>query len=158
MKWFQNISAIEDLRKQYRMLLKKYHPDNPSGSVQATQEINREYDELFDILQKGEHRESHAEKHTSAEEGLFKETLQKIIHFNIDIEIIGNWIWCFNCYGYKDKLKALGFKWAPKKKAWIWHPLPYNKYHSGDVPLDEIRGKYGTQTLRKRNASAALDD
>lgn len=47
MKWFQNIHTIEELRKEYRILLKKYHPDNNGGSVEITQEINAEYDALF---------------------------------------------------------------------------------------------------------------
>lgn len=47
MKYFKNVNTLEDLRKQYKELLKKFHPDNPEGSTEATQEINSEYDELF---------------------------------------------------------------------------------------------------------------
>lgn len=51
-KWFKNVSSVEKLRKQYRELLKKFHPDNEGGSVEATQEINAEYDRLFADLSK----------------------------------------------------------------------------------------------------------
>ena len=44
MKWFVGINTIAELRTKYRQLLKKYHPDNPGGSVEITQEINKEYD------------------------------------------------------------------------------------------------------------------
>lgn len=27
-KWFRNITTIEELRSEYKELLKKYHPDN----------------------------------------------------------------------------------------------------------------------------------
>lgn len=30
----------------------KYHPDNENGSTKITQQINQEYDALFDILSK----------------------------------------------------------------------------------------------------------
>lgn len=50
MKYFKNIETLEELRRQYKELLKKFHPDNPSGSTEATQEINAEYDKLFNIL------------------------------------------------------------------------------------------------------------
>ena len=42
--YFKNPKTLEDLRKQYRDLLKQYHPDNPAGSTEACQEINAEYD------------------------------------------------------------------------------------------------------------------
>ena len=45
-KWFTGVKTVEELRKKYRELLKKYHPDNESGSVEITQEINAEYDNL----------------------------------------------------------------------------------------------------------------
>ena len=54
MKYFNNVSTLEDLRRQYKELLKKYHPDNPQSSTEACQEINAEYDRLFkrEVLQK----------------------------------------------------------------------------------------------------------
>ncbi|RAZ94948.1 J domain-containing protein, partial [Klebsiella oxytoca] len=47
MKYFNNVNTLEELRRQYKELLKKYHPDNPQGSTEACQEINAEYDRLF---------------------------------------------------------------------------------------------------------------
>lgn len=43
-KYFSNVQTLEELRKQYRDLLKRFHPDNANGSTEATQEINAEYD------------------------------------------------------------------------------------------------------------------
>ena len=47
MTYFKNVETLEELRKQYKQLLKQYHPDNPNGSTEATQQINAEYDKLF---------------------------------------------------------------------------------------------------------------
>ena len=49
--YFAGVTDIETLRKRYRELLKKYHPDN-GGSVSEMQSINAEYDRLFDDLSK----------------------------------------------------------------------------------------------------------
>ena len=35
-KYFSNVNTLEELRKQYRDLLKKYHPANANGSTEAT--------------------------------------------------------------------------------------------------------------------------
>lgn len=48
-KYFENINTLEELRKQYKELLKLRHPDN-GGNVSEMQEINAEYDRLFKIL------------------------------------------------------------------------------------------------------------
>ena len=50
--YFAGVKTIEELRQKYRELLKKYHPDNEGGSVEITQEINAEYDRLFEVLSK----------------------------------------------------------------------------------------------------------
>ena len=154
MKWFQNIKNIEELRKEYRVLLKKYHPDNDGGSVEATQEINAEYDALFARLSC--ENDTGDKEYGYEENEQFKAILCEISRYNIRVEIIGSWIWCFDCYGYKDRLKALGFTWAPKKKAWVWHAEPYQKRHKSEIPLDDIRAKYGSQTMWERNFQTAI--
>ena len=50
MKYFKDVSTLEEQRRQYKELLKKHHPDNANGSTEATQEINSEYDRLFKVL------------------------------------------------------------------------------------------------------------
>jgi len=40
--YFKDINTLEELRKQYKELLKKYHPDN-DGDVAIVQEVNAEY-------------------------------------------------------------------------------------------------------------------
>lgn len=121
MKWFTGVKTVAELCQSYKELLKKYHPDN-DGSLYIMQEINAEYDAVFAILrqQNETDRETSNGKETEEDKAL-REVLNQITSYNMDIEVIGNWIWCFNCYSYKDRLKALGFKYAPKKCAWTWH-------------------------------------
>ena len=48
MTYFKNVKSFEDLKKQYKELLKKNHPDN-GGDVEAMKEINVQFDALFAI-------------------------------------------------------------------------------------------------------------
>ena len=50
-KYFKKVSSFEDLKKQFKELLKLNHPDN-GGDVKIMQEINIEYDALFAIWKK----------------------------------------------------------------------------------------------------------
>lgn len=154
-KYFTGVKTVEELRKKYRRLLKKYHPDNENGSVEVTQEINAEYDLVFSILSTKEHSDS--QSYTQEENEQFKTILNAIIGYNITIEIIGNWIWCFNCYAYKDQLKSLGFTWCSKKKAWVWHSGEYHRHHKKEIPLNDFRTKYGSQTVRKQAHQYSLN-
>lgn len=47
-KYFKNVKSFEDLKKQFRTLLKANHPDN-GGDAEKMKEINVEYDALFPI-------------------------------------------------------------------------------------------------------------
>lgn len=91
-KYFDNVRTLEELRKQYKELLKKYHPDNVNGSTEATQEINSEYDRLFKIL-KDKHEGTATDndnkttydnmKYDFTEDQKLREVLQKIIHLKV---------------------------------------------------------------------------
>lgn len=121
-KYFKDASTLEELRKQYKNLLKQHHPDNTNRITEITQEVNAEYGKLFQVL-KDKHDSNKAadasktdcgSKYDFAEDEKLREVLQKIINFSgIEIELIGNWIWVDgNTYQYKKELKEIGFKWS----------------------------------------------
>lgn len=161
MTYFKSAKTLEELRKQYRDLLKKFHPDNPQGSTEATQKINAEYDRLFKEL-KNKHEsdtedESKAEfnkmKYDFTEDQKLREVLQKIIRFSgINIEIVGCWIWVDgNTYEYKNDLKELGFKWASQKKKWYFHTEEFRKKSHKKLSMDDIRNYYGSTEIETEN-------
>ncbi len=154
-KYFTGVTTVEELRKRYRELLKQYHPDNPSGSIEITQQINTEYDVLFADLSKSDNESN--KSYTYEENEHFKAVMNEIIGYNITIEIIGNWVWCFDCYSVREQLKTLGFNWCPKKKAWVWHEEPYKRYHKKEVPLSDIRAKYGSQMVKSQSFQYSLN-
>ena len=66
MKYFKNIKSLEDLKSQYKDLLKINHPDN-GGEVEKMQEINVQYDALFKVW-KDRHEEKTGEQVTETAE------------------------------------------------------------------------------------------
>ena len=167
-KYFKDINTLEELRKQYRDLLKKYHPDNAGGNTEACQEINAEYDKLFKILKDRHESKStggHNDQNTKQSDysqnmydwendKALRETLEKIINFDgIEIEIAGQWIWISgNTYTYRKDLKEIGFKWASQKKQWYFHTEIFRKKSRKSLSMDDIRSYYGStrvQTMQK---------
>lgn len=157
MKYFNNVGTLEQLRKQYKELLKQYHPDN-GGDLAAMQEINAEYDRLFKIL-KNKH-ESNTNNQTKTdhdnmkydfdEDTKLREVLQKVVVLNdIVIEIIGNWCWTTgNTYQHKEYLKEIGFKYARKKHAWYFHTEAFRKKGHKTLSMDDIRNYYGSTEVK----------
>lgn len=160
MKYFNNVNTLEELRRQYKDLLKKYHPDNPTGSTEATQEINAEYDSLFKSL-KDRHESKRQEetqnessyenmKWNSAEDEMLRDILSKVINIpDITIEIIGQWIWVGgNTYQHKNTFKELGFKFAGNKKMWYWHSETFRKKSNKQLSINDIRSYYGSTKVQ----------
>lgn len=156
-KYFAGIKTVEELRKRYKELLKKHHPDN-GGNEETMKEINAEYDRLSAQMS----RENKADKEsttydTEAEDRAFREVLEKISTLNVTAEIVGSWIWISGGYECRELLKSIGFKFAPKKKCWCWHFGEYRRHHSKEVSLDEIRMKYGSQTVNSKSKQYAIN-
>lgn len=156
--YFSNVQTLDELRKQYRDLLKKYHPDN-GGSEEETKAINVEYERLFRILKDKHTRQQDSTdnktgsktsydnmRYNFEEDELLREMLQKVIHLSdITIEIIGNWLWISgNTYQYRKELKDLGFKFAGQKKSWYWHSDAFRKKSHKKLSMDDIRNYYGS--------------
>lgn len=160
MTYFKNVTTLEELRKQYKELLKKYHPDNINGSTETTQEINTEYDNLFKVLKDRHEKETtdnttgkadfNNKKYDFSEDKALREVLQKIINYeDINIEIVGCWIWVDgNTYNYKDSLKALGFRWAREKKKWYFHTEAFRKRSHKKLSMEDIRDLYGSTEIQ----------
>lgn len=159
MTYFKNIQTLEELRKQYKELLKKHHPDN-GGSEEAMKSINVEYEQLFKVLKdKHESKTTRTDsdsktsydnmKYNFEEDELLREMLQKVIHFSdITIEVVGAWLWLGgNTYPYRKELKELGFKFAGQKKMWYWHSEAFRKKLHKTLSMDDIRNYYGSTEI-----------
>lgn len=156
MKWFKEVNSLDELRKLYRKLVVKHHPDN-GGSEELIKEINNEYELVFKRLKNDfEHKDtySHAtdkQKQTYdwQKDKQIRDMVMQLSKFkDIKVEIIGTWIWLSNCYAYRKELKELGFHWASKKQMWYIHFDDFHKFNSKPVPMSYIRERYGSTEVK----------
>lgn len=142
------IQNLDELKKQYYKLAKIYHPD-AGGSKAQFQDLQNEYEKLFKrILNGGTLSPEEKETEIELDENL-RRAVDAIISLpGINIELVGKWIWITgNTYPIKEQLKAAGYNFAPVKKAWYYKGAESSG--RGKMSLDEIRGKYGSERIKK---------
>ena len=100
-KYFSNnLKTIIDLKKEYKELLFKYHPDIKGGDGEEMKIINAEYDYLL------KHIEDTVEGEKINVNDNFKEVLNKLIKYDLTLEIVGSWLWISgkDTFNLKDNL------------------------------------------------------
>ena len=150
MKFFNNVETLEDLKKEYRKLIFKLHPDK-GGSEEDFKAMKNEYDELFVRLQKGKNA-THFEKKEDINQ--YKDIIEKLIHFeDITIDIVGSWIWLGgNTKPYKDDIKTLGFMWSSKHKKWFFNGDNKKRRIRNKKTYEEIKDEYGCKTYKSNGS------
>lgn len=149
-QYFKDVTTFEELKRQYKALAFKYHPDREGGSVQAMQRINAEYDELkkrVGNVHETASGKTYTKTDTADVPDNFRKIINAIITFDCRIELCGSWLWVFNAYHYRKQLKDLGFFWCSNKKAWAWTENPgESKYR---LSLEEIRRLHGSEVIKE---------
>lgn len=159
MTYFKNCKTIEELKKEYKRLAMKFHPDinKDPQALETMKTINNEYDQLF-IKLKDIHNaktENNNRQTTEAPE-VFRNIINIIITMeNVKIELIGSWLWITgSTYQYKDTLKKLGFQWSKTKKAWYLsdnlNKFDYKK--KTGLTMEKIKSIHGSQTIENKKA------
>jgi len=154
-KYFAECRTLEDVKKLYKSLAFKHHPDK-GGETATMQEINLEYELL---LKNASYLFKDATEEEKKDFLKYPEIISQVIGMEgIIIEIIGNWLWISgNTYQYKNHLKSIGFFFAPKKTMWYYRPADYKSSNMKPKSIDEIRQKYGSDVIDNRKQNKDLN-
>ena len=151
-----NCKTLEDLKAEYRRLIKLHHPDM-GGSTETMQAINDVHDRVFEILKK-KHNASADEYHQTTETAEeFRTIINALMKLDgVICELCGNWLWMSgNTKAHKEELKALGCRWSQNKNSWYWrHPESGRKHYKGHKSMTDIRMKYGSQVFHGATESS----
>lgn len=153
----EKITSGQDVKRQYKTLVFKHHPDVCADKAQATadmKQINAEYEYLLpyaDSIETIACEQKHEKKvtHHDINDG-YREIIEKIVFLEgIKIEIMGSWIWISGrTYNYADTFRKLTFKWSANKKAWYWYQgIDRKKFYKGHHNLNEVRRIWGCQEV-----------
>ena len=146
-----------DIKKAYKQAAVKFHPDKNRDNPLAS-EMMKAINSAYDFLMQNIDRINSCQSSQDSTSYHYGEELENVLNALLNMtgvifEVAGNWVWISgDTKTHKDAIKALGCKWASKKKMWFYRPDEYKasrnrKEHS----IDEIRTMYGT--TGQRNAT-----
>jgi len=141
------IKSLDDLKKQYFKLAKKYHPD-AGGKTAQFQKLQSDYERLMKDILNG----SDLNKEERINEEVLDTEIRNVINQlvtleGINIELIGKWLWISgNTYPVRTALKQAGLLFIKKNGQPFWVYKGVESKSRGKMEMDEIRKKYGTST------------
>ena len=159
-KYFKNCETQEDVKRVYRQLCMKLHPDNnpDHDTTREFQDMQEEFRQVFEEV-KNFHRAASGNTYTQETNETaddFMEVIEKLQKMHgVTIELVGTWLWCSgNTYPVRDQLKAMRFRFSGKNKKWYLpeeakndssDPDDKKKVRASKLSFDEIRSKYGSR-------------
>lgn len=150
LKWFKGVTNQKEAKSLYHKLCRQYHPDL-GGSVEIMQQINAEFESIYDKLPTGSKENSNSKGGSSEQKQTggnnttrqtaqrFMKIIQRLVKVEgLKIEIVGSWIWLsgdtFKCL---KVIKDIGFQYSAKHK----------KYYLSDGESGRRGSRYSFQQI-----------
>jgi hypothetical protein len=145
--YFENCKTLSDIKRVFREQSKILHPDT-GGNEDQFKAFIAEYEYMLRTYVSENVQQKNMDTY------VFNSILRKIMSYDIDIEIIGYWIYCYNSFHYRNELKGIGFWFSKKHKAWIYNGSTKIKKRSNLSHADVI-AIHGCTTIKKNNSILA---
>lgn len=151
-RYFAHCETLDALKSEYKRLCKIHHPD--AGGDDATMAaINAAYDDAIEAFARGDFGQKEQRQANTEDSEAFRAAVAAAVNLaGVTLELCGSWLWASgNTYGYRDHLKASGYRWSRNKQAWYWRQADERTHSRGRYSLDEIRDKFGSQLVSSGN-------
>lgn len=160
-RFFKDIVYLEDGKRKRNELLLQYHPDkHPEDKKEWAEKMTREVVAQFHTflrrakMTKPEASEEEQERDARVQRDMeFYRILQNVMdNINCNVEVIGNWIWCFDVNAMDiPGLAAMGFQWSDKHRG-FFHTCGYSSSGTGNSihNTDDLRRMWGSDPQKGR--------
>jgi hypothetical protein len=147
---------LQDARALYIDLIKAAHPDH-GGDLEEAKCINAEWQAYTAGVINNAFTMAEAEregKTGDASATIFADILRTVLKWDMDVELIGFWIYAFRSFEYHAQLKELGFWFSKKHRAWIYSGTAKRRTFRTHT-TEQNRAKWGSQTFTSEYREAA---
>lgn len=157
MSYFSEVSSVEKIKKLYRQLCSKFHPDREGGDLEQMKQVNVEYKEALASSHGQTSTDNYGNDHTyyynEHVEDALMEKIQDLLSLNmtgVEVALIGVWIWVTgdNTKNYRQDFKNLKLRWHSKRKAWYFQTSSKKSKYKKNFSMDDMANKYGYKSFK----------
>jgi hypothetical protein len=157
MDYFKDCEFLDEGKRIYRKMLLKLHPDvsgrTAEDSERETKELIRQWHIFKSRAKERDVNDNYrSDGNVGSMDDWLSEKLREVIlaDLNLDIEVIGDWIWLYNVSQFDIlAVTLMGFKWSERLNGWYW--TNWKEYHKRrpegtfrrKMSLDEMRDVFG---------------
>jgi len=164
MNYFSAVSTVEEIKKLYRKLCSKFHPDR-GGDLEIMKTVNVQYKESLAGNHGQKSTDNFGKEHTyyynEHVEDALMEKIQELLALNmtgVEVALIGVWIWVTgdNTKDYRTQFKNLKLRWHSKRQAWYFQTSKKRTKYKRNFSMDDMAHAYGYQTFKSDDNKLAL--
>lgn len=156
-QYFKNVSTLEEVKKLFRELCIKLHPDTSGADTEK--EFIKMYQEFKNFRPSaGTQQQSQDFENFDAAE--FYDMIKNFdILEGVNISFVGSFIWLEDqqsgaTFFQREKIKSIKLKgfnnarFATVKKSWYFSPEDYQQKSRSTKSLEELKSVYGCKTFK----------
>jgi hypothetical protein len=168
---FENCGDVSDVKREYKRLIFKVHPDvHPASEFAHWNEqcriLNEQYHAALNAhdneVSVGTDGKEHTYRYSYSTESDLCAVIDALIKAHLSahiaVNIVGIYIWVENTQREdredQTKIKSAGLFWHSKRNAWYWKPAYYRTHYNAAATLDDLKYIYGAARVETDESRA----
>lgn len=141
--------TIADIKKHFRELSKRYHPDL-GGTEEQFKEMYKEYEYLIEHFIEKQYKDVRMSE-------MVKALINELMYYDdMELEVVGDWLWVDTSRKNDTLLKGLGFFWSSKHSKYYYSGDTKKVTRCSSYSMQDMRNMMGNKKIGKKNKEERL--
>lgn len=141
--------TIADIKKHFRELAKIYHSDY-GGTDEQFRELYSEYEYLIEHFIEKQYKDVRMSE-------MVKALINELMFYeDMELEVVGDWLWVDTSRNNDKLLKGLGFFWSSKHSKYYYSGDTVKVTKCSSYSMQDMRNMMGNKKIGKKDREERL--